>query len=81
MFCYVAYGTTIRSNISGWVSNTHDHDESDTLIVCIVRKVLELQSEQLKVRIISPAYWCANAGTTFCSKQGKLEYCVWITEQ
>ena len=50
----IGYGTTIVSNMRGWMTQNHDHDEADTLIVCIVREVLKLENEQLKVRIVSP---------------------------
>ena len=50
----VAYGSTMVSNMEGWITQSHDHDEADTLIVCIMREVLELENQQIKFRILSP---------------------------
>ena len=50
----VGYGTSITSNINGWTTQSYDHDEADTLIICIIREIIELENQQLKVRIVSP---------------------------
>ena len=48
------YGTRIVSNLASerWPHLNHNHDEADTLIVCILRELLH--PDQSKARIISP---------------------------
>ena len=52
----VAYGTKIVSTLPGWTQNNHDHDEADTLIICVSREIARLSSaeDQLSIRILSP---------------------------
>ena len=63
------YGTTIESNVSGWTDVAHDHQEADTLLVCVINRLSQLQvvsavatflqrgehpAEPLTFRLISP---------------------------
>ena len=52
----VAYGTKIVSTLPGWTHNNHDHDEADTLIICVSKEIERLSTaeNQLSIRILSP---------------------------
>ena len=48
-----------HANISGCTVLGHDHDEADTLIICVKNKAMK-QSEKFGVRILSPdTFLCA----------------------
>ena len=51
----MGYGTTIASNLAGWTRNHHDHDEADTLIICVAREIARLNQskEDFSVKILS----------------------------
>jgi hypothetical protein len=52
----VGYGTKIVSNITGWTRKHHDHDEADTLIVCVAGEIARLNqsNSEFSVKILSP---------------------------
>ena len=49
----VAYGFTVVSNIPGWEISTHNHFEADTLILCCIKEILELQTAT-SFKVVSP---------------------------
>ena len=49
----IAYDQIVHSNITGWSGFTHSQVEGDTLVICLVRELSRLRSEQ-SVRILSP---------------------------
>ena len=50
----VGYGTSITSNIVNWIHQNHDHEEADTLLICIIRQIIEVEKKQPKDKIVSP---------------------------
>ena len=50
----VGFGTTITSNISGWVHQSHNHYEADTLLICMLKELNSLDGQQQIMGIISP---------------------------
>ena len=48
----VGYGTSIPSNIVNWDHQNHDHEEADTLLICIIREIIE--KKQPKIKIVLP---------------------------
>ena len=50
----VGYDTTITSNVSGWNHENHNHDEADTLLICMLNEMHRLHGGQRRIRIISP---------------------------
>ena len=50
----VGFGSSIISNIVSWTHKKHDHEEADTLIICIIREVVKVLKKTLKIKIVSP---------------------------
>ena len=54
----IIHGTDINSNISGWTDTRHDHQEADTLLLCVINKLVQLPelctAGPLTFRLISP---------------------------
>ena len=49
----IAYDQIVHSNITDWSGFTHSQAEGDTLVICLVRELTRLRSEQ-SVKILSP---------------------------
>ena len=48
----VAYGFTVRGNIPEWTVRDHKHFESDTLLLCSIRELVQL-NKALSFKIVS----------------------------
>ena len=52
----VGYGAKILSNVPNWLHHIHDHDEADTLLICLLRElyVMYMPVHNPIITVISP---------------------------